>query len=75
VLLITVAAGLMWWKEITHWRLVTAVGLAVLFLAGSACCIVSSAGRNGESTTGKRNAAHETNVERDRIKRLLERLN
>lgn len=73
VLLITIAAGHMWWTEMRTLRVFTALGLAVIFVAGSAYVVIASAGRNAEVAAEKRSAAASVNAERERITPLLER--
>lgn len=48
VLLGTIASGHMFWQQVRGFRLLPAAGLALLFLAGTAYCVTTSAARNVE---------------------------
>lgn len=69
VLIGTIASGHMIWHQIRAWRVLPAAGLAVLFLAGTAYCVTTSAGRNAEATLAKESAIGKANAERERAQR------
>lgn len=46
----TIASGHMVWHQARAWRVLPALGLAVLFMAGTLYCVVTSAGRNSETS-------------------------
>ena len=54
------------WAEFSAWRVGTMLGCAVLFLAGTATCVIVSAGRNAEVVTNKGLAANAQNTDRRR---------
>lgn len=53
VFLGTLAAGHMFGNQARQWRLISALGLAVLFVAGTTYCVTTSAARNAETSSGK----------------------
>lgn len=60
----TVYFGHALWRELRAWRLGTAFGCTVLFLAGTITCVLMSAGRNAEIVTNKVLAANSVNTAR-----------
>lgn len=60
----TVYFGHALWRELRAWRLGTAFGCTVLFLAGTATCVLMSAGRNAEVVTSKALSATSANAAR-----------
>jgi hypothetical protein len=72
ILIGTVAAGHMIWPRLKSWRTwLQAVGLAVLFVAGTWYCVTASAGRNAEATAAKVAGVDVANAERARLARAL----
>lgn len=69
VLIGTIASGHMIWHQVRQWRVLPAAGLAVLFLAGTAYCVTTSAGRNAEATLAKESVISKANAERERAQR------
>lgn len=69
VLIGTIASGHMIWQQVRQWRVLPAAGLAVLFLAGTAYCVTTSAGRNAEATLAKESVIAKANAERERAQR------
>jgi hypothetical protein len=65
----TIFFGHTMWQELRAWRLGTAFGCIVLFLAGTTTCVLMSAGRNAEVVTNKTLAANSVNTERQRAAR------
>lgn len=61
----TVYFGHALWRELRAWRFGTAFGCVVLFLAGTATCVLMSAGRNAEVVTSKVLAANSVNTARN----------
>ncbi len=53
VLVGTFAAGHYFWPTLRHREYGTAAGLALLFVAGTVYCVLTSAGRNAEALTAK----------------------
>ena len=64
----TVYFGHALWRELRAWRLGTAFGCVALFLAGTATCVLMSAGRNAEVVTSKVLAANSVNTDRERTR-------
>ena len=60
----TIYFGHALWRELRAWRLGTAFGCTVLFLAGTTTCVLMSAGRNAEVVTTKALAANSVNTAR-----------
>lgn len=60
----TVYFGHALWRELRAWRLGTAFGCVALFLAGTATCVLMSAGRNAEVVTSKVLTANSVNTAR-----------
>jgi hypothetical protein len=60
----TIYFGHRWWTELAAWRIGTMLGCAVLFAAGTATCVLMSAGRNAEVVTTKALAANSVNTAR-----------
>jgi hypothetical protein len=72
VIVITAAAGHMWWRRLWSSAFITGLGLLLIFGSGLVYLVVASGGRNAEVMIAKRNAAHFANTERERIKPLRE---
>lgn len=64
----TIFFGHRLWPELRHGRLLTGFGCVVLFLAGTAVCVIMSAGRNAEVTITKAQVANAMNGDRDRAR-------
>lgn len=62
----TIYFGHRWWLEARQVRIGTAIGCAVLFLAGTAMCVIVSAGRNAEVTMTSTHLANSANADRAR---------
>jgi len=71
VIVITAAAGHMWWRRLWSSAFITGLGLLLIFGSGLLYLVVASGGRNAEVAANKRNAAHFSNTERERIKPLM----
>lgn len=61
----TVFFGHALWRELVSRRLGSAFGCAVLFLGGTAFCVLSSAGRNAEVVNNKVQLANSINISRE----------
>lgn len=66
ILTLTVFSGLWWWPEVKALRLVNAAFCTVLFLGGTATCVLMAAGRNAEAVSTKALVAVASNTDRDR---------
>ncbi len=64
----TIFFGHRWWPEFRGGRLGTMLGCSVLFLAGTAVCVLMSAGRNAEVVTTKTLVANAVNTDRERAR-------
>lgn len=64
VLFGTLFFGHRFWPELRAWRFGTAGGCALLFLAGTAYCVITSAGRNAEAGSTKVLLANSVNTAR-----------
>lgn len=62
----TVYFGHAFWLEVRAWRLGNVLGCALLFAAGTATCVLMSAGRNAEVVTNKVLVANSGNADRQR---------
>lgn len=62
----TVYFGHAFWAELRSCRLGNMAGCAILFLAGTATCVLMSAGRNAEVVTNKVLVANSGNAHRER---------
>lgn len=71
VLVGTIASGHMFWHEARQCRIGSALGLALLFIAGTFYCVTASAGRNAEATLSKSSAVTKDNADRARAERDL----
>ena len=71
VLIGTIASGHMVWSQLQQWRVLPALGLALLFIAGTIYCVTASAGRNALAAIEKGLDAHKTNDDRARVERDL----
>ena len=72
ILIGTVYAGHMIWPMLKSLRTcLHALGLVMLFVAGSWYCVVSSAGRNAETSASKASVVNQANGERQRLARAL----
>lgn len=60
----TIYFGHRWWAQVRQWHIGTALGCAVLFLAGTTTCVLMSAGRNAEVVTTKSQIANSVNMGR-----------
>ena len=67
VLVGTFASGHLLWDQLKQWRLLPAVGLTILFAAGTFYCVTASGGRNAAVQGSKAAEAHKTNDDRARI--------
>lgn len=67
----TIAFGHMMWRELRAFRVFNAFGCVVLFMMGTATCVVMSAGRNAEVSITKASDANKVNGDRDRMHRNL----
>ena len=67
VLVGTIAAGHLLGDQVRAWRIGSAVGLAVLFTAGTVYCVISSAARNVELTASKVAIVSHGNDQRARL--------
>ncbi len=65
----TVFFGHALWREVRAWRIGTALGCTVLFLAGTTTCVLMSAGRNAEVVTNKVLVANSVNSGRESAQR------
>lgn len=73
VIVITAAAGHMWWRRLWSSAFITGLGLLLIFGSGLVYLVVASGGRNAEAAANKRHAAHAGNSERsDRFKKIAE---
>jgi hypothetical protein len=63
----TIYFGHRFWAEVRQLRVGTTVGCAVLFLAGTAVCVIMSAGRNAEATITKAAVTNTANLDRSRV--------
>ncbi len=61
----TVFFGHALWRELRAWRIGTALGCTILFLAGTTTCVLMSAGRNAEVVTNKVLVANSVNSGRE----------
>src|ERR1700733_4602744 len=64
MLIVTIAAGHYWLPAVQQRRGFPAIGLAVLFFAGTFVCVTGSAGRGAEVAAHKAAAAHQVNADR-----------
>jgi len=64
MLIVTIAAGHYWLPAVRQKRAVAAIGLAVLFFAGTFVCVTGSAGRGAEVASRKAAAAAQINADR-----------
>jgi hypothetical protein len=67
VLIGTIAAGHLFGVQLRQWRLLSAFGLAVLFVTGTFYCVTSSAARNAEVSVNKTGDVTAANEERKRL--------
>lgn len=67
VLVGTFASGHLLWDQLKQWRLLPALGLTILFAAGTFYCVTASGGRNAAAQGSKAAEAHKTNDDRARI--------
>jgi len=67
VLVGTFASGHLLWGQLQQWRLLPALGLLVLFIAGTFYCVTASGGRNAAIQNIKAEEAHKSNDDRARI--------
>ena len=67
MLVVTIAAGHYWLPAVQHKRIFPAIGLAVLFVAGTFVCVTGSAGRGAEVAQRKAAAAGNVNEARKDI--------
>lgn len=67
----TIAAGHYIWPEIKAGRLVSAIGCALLFLAGTAYIVTASGARNAEAQDAKAASVRAANGERAGIEKLI----
>jgi hypothetical protein len=73
VIVITAAAGHMWWRRLWSSAFITGLGLLLIFGSGLVYLVVASGGRNTEVAANKRHAAHAGNTERqDRLRKIAE---
>jgi hypothetical protein len=73
VIVITAAAGHMWWRRLWSSAFITGLGLLLIFGSGLVYLVVASGGRNAEVAANKRHAAHASNSERaGRLKKIAE---
>ncbi len=73
VIVITAAAGHMWWRRLWSSAFITGLGLLLIFGSGLVYLVVASGGRNAEVAANKRHAAHASNTERqDRLRKIAE---
>src|SRR5262249_53664364 len=73
MLVVTIAAGHYWLPAVQQRRVLPAIGLAVLFLAGTFVCVTGSAGRGAEVAQRKAAAAGNVNDARNDIADQLAR--
>ena len=71
VLLGTIAAGHYFGITLRSYRLLTAIGCAVLFVAGTFICVVGSASRGAELNQRHTAEAHKINAQRETTEREL----
>lgn len=67
VLVGTIASGHLLWGQLQEWRLLPALGLLILFIAGTFYCVTASGGRNAAVQSTKAEQAHKTNDDRARV--------
>lgn len=67
VLIGTFASGHLLWDQLKQWQLLPALGLTILFAAGTFYCVTASGGRNAAVQGSKAAEAHKTNDDRARI--------
>lgn len=67
VLVGTFASGHLLTEQLRQWRLLPALGLLVLFCAGTFYVVTSSAGRNAAATGARAELVHQSNDNRARI--------
>lgn len=67
VLVGTFASGHLIWPQLQQWRLLPALGLALLFLTGTFYCVTASGGRNAATTGAKAELVHKSNEDRQRL--------
>lgn len=72
MLLVTIAAGHYFLPTLRQGRVLPAVGLAVLFLAGTFVCVTGSAGRGAEVSSKKAAEAGKVNEDRKDAKEQLD---
>src|SRR5215831_16421450 len=67
MLVVTIAAGHYWLPAVQQRRVLPAIGLAVLFVAGTFVCVTGSAGRGAEVAQRKAEAAGNINEARKEV--------
>jgi hypothetical protein len=67
MLVVTIAAGHYWLPAVQQRRVLPAIGLAVLFIAGTFVCVTGSAGRGAEVAQRKAAAAGNINEARKEV--------
>jgi hypothetical protein len=71
VLLGTLASGHMFWQQARQWRIGSAIGLALMFIAGTGYLVTTSAARNADSTAGKLAQVRTANSDRAALEKDL----